>query len=119
MAFINEEKTTDYYISSWRHTSQVSDLLKSCSVEEFETILKLSYESLKSLRESSSSLQFQEILNKKLFEKEKQKQNEIDQLYSQLESKRNLETSRLHAQIKELQLQLEQTNVSYQLMVVK
>ena len=114
MAFINEEKTTDYYISSWRHTSQVSDLLKSCSVEEFETILKLSYESLKSLRESSSSLQFQEILNKKLFEKETQKQNEINQLYSQLESKRNLETTRLHTQIKELQSQLEQTNVSYQ-----
>lgn len=114
MAFINEQKDTNYYISSWRHTSQVSEILKSCSVEEFETILKLSYESLKSLRESSSSLQFQEILNKKLVEKEKQKQHEIEQLYSQLESKRNIETTRLQNQIKELQSHLEQANVSYQ-----
>ena len=114
MAFINEQKDTQYYISSWRHTSQISDLLKSCSVEEFETILKLSFESLKSLRDSSSSLHFQEILNKKLFEKENQKQHEIEQLNSQLESKRNIETTKLQTQIKELQSHLEQANVSYQ-----
>ena len=114
MAFINEQKDTQYYISSWRHTSQISDLLKSCSIEEFETILKLSFESLKSLRDSSSSLHFQEILNKKLFEKENQKQHEIEQLNSQLESKRNIETTRLQTQIKELQSHLEQANVSYQ-----
>ena len=114
MAFINEQKDTQYYISSWRHTSQISDLLKSCSIEEFETILKLSFESLKSLRDSSSSLHFQEILNKKIFEKENQKKYEIEQLNSQLESKRNIETTRLQTQIKELQSHLEQANVSYQ-----
>ena len=114
MAFINEQKDTQYYISSWRHTSQISDLLKSCSIEEFETILKLSFESLKSLRDSSSSLHFQEILNKKIFEKENQKKYEIEQLNSQLESKRNIETTKLQTQIKELQSHLEQANVSYQ-----
>jgi hypothetical protein len=114
MAFINQSNDNGYYVSSWKHSKTISPLLQSCSTEEFETILELAVESLKSLRESSSSLQFQEILNKKLLELEKQKYSEFKNLQNEFEKQKNLESTKLQNQIKSLQLQLEQTNISYQ-----
>jgi hypothetical protein len=114
MAFASQTYNNEYYISSWKHTKPISQLLQSCSITEFETILELAAESLKSLRESSSSIQFQEILNKKLLEFEKQKTLELKNLQSQIEKQKQLELTKLQNQIKDLQIQLEQSNKSYQ-----
>jgi hypothetical protein len=114
MAFTSQTFNNEYYISSWKHTKPISQLLQSCSITEFETILELAAESLKSLRESSSSIQFQEIINNKLLEFEKQKSFELKNLQSQIEKQKQLELTKLQSQIKDLQIQLEQSNKSYQ-----
>lgn len=114
MAFINQLNDNGYYISSWKHSRTIPPLLQSCTTEEFETILELASESLKSLRDTSSSIQFQEILKKKVLELEKQKQSELNNLQIELEKHKNIELMKLQNQIKTLQIQLEQTNTSYQ-----
>jgi hypothetical protein len=114
MAFVSQISDANSYITSWKHNKPISHLLQSCSITEFETILELASESLKSLRESSSSIQFQELLNKKLFELEKQKTLELKNLQSQIETQKQYELTKLHNQIKDLQIQLEQSNKSYQ-----
>ena len=114
MAFVSQICDSEYYISSWKHNKPISQLLQSCSITEFETILELAAESLKSLRESSSSIQFQEILNKKLLEFEKQKVFEFKKLESQIENQKKMELTNLQNQITNLQIQLEQSNKSYQ-----
>ena len=113
MAFINQLNDNGYYISSWKHSRTIPPLLQSCTTEEFETILELAAESLKSLRDTSSSIQFQEILKKKVLELEKQKQSELNNLQIELEKHKNIELMKLQNQIKTLQIQLEQTNTSY------
>jgi hypothetical protein len=114
MAFVSQTYDNEHHISTWKHSKPISQLLQSCSITEFETILELASESLKSLRESSSSIQFQELLNKKLFELEKQKTLELKNLQSQIETQKNYEIAKLQKDTKDLQIQLEQSNKSYQ-----
>ena len=116
MALLTQSKENDFYISTWKHHKPISELLQQSSMQEFDTILELSSESLKSLRESSSSLQFQEILNNKLRDLDSKKQYEIEQMKRSFESTRLTESSRLQNEIKNLQIQLEQSSKAYQLL---
>ena len=65
---ISSEKKEDMYISCWKHTNPLPDILKSCGSQQFELILLLASEALQTLHDKTSSLQFQEILTKKLGE---------------------------------------------------
>jgi len=110
MAFISQEKNDTYYISSWKHTKSIPNELTNCSTQEFELILALSSEALKSLREKTCSIQFQEILNKKILELNSQKQNELEKLQNEFIQQKNYEHSILQRKIQELQTNLEQSN---------
>jgi len=114
MALLNQVKDNNAYITTWQHSKPIPSELSSCSIEEFELILALSSEALKSLRQSTSSIQFQEILNKKIFELNSQKQNELEKLQFEFERKKNSEQIVLQRKIQELQTNLEQSIQSYQ-----
>ena len=66
MSFIEQHNNEDSYISSWKHKNPIPIPLQSCSIEEFELILRLASESLISLRSSATSVQIQDIINKQL-----------------------------------------------------
>ena len=65
MSFISELLNEDFYISSWKHKNPIPPNLKECTTHEFELVLRLASESLVALRDSTSSIQFQNILDKK------------------------------------------------------
>ena len=114
MALLSQTKDNTTYISTWQHTKPLPSELMGCSIEEFELILALSSDALKSLRQSTSSIQFQEILNKKIQELNSQKQNEFEKLQFEFERKKNSEQTNLQRKIQELQTNLEQSIQSYQ-----
>ena len=124
---LSTEKKEDGYISTWKHTNPLPELLKTCSLEEFEIIVSLSSEALSTLRQSTSSLQFQEILTKKILEITNAKNSELSTIQKDYEQKLNYlntiqtskhssETFSLQSKIQELQLNLEQSIKSYQLL---
>ena len=104
----------NYYISTWKHTKPIPSILENCTCDEFETILELSSKALESLRQSASSLQFQDILNKKINEVEIKKNLQLENQRNQFEEKRIHETNNLQKEIRELQTHLEQSMKSYQ-----
>jgi hypothetical protein len=114
MALLSQTKDNNTYISTWQHNKPLSNELISCSIEEFELILALSSEALKSLRQSTSSIQFQEILNKKISDLNSQKQKEFDILQKEFERQKNSEQTILQRKIQELQTNLDQSVQSYQ-----
>lgn len=114
MAFLNENKDDEYYITTWKHKKPLNDILKSCSVQEFETILELSAEALKYLRDSSKSLQFQEILKEKIKEVEQQKIKEQEMLYQQYENQKRYEELSFKNKVQDLEIKLEQTVKNYE-----
>jgi len=114
MALLNQVKDNNAYISTWQHNKPIPNELSSCSIEEFELILALSSEALKSLRQSTCSIQFQEILNKKVSELNFQKQSELEKLQFEFERKKNSEQTILQRRVQELQTNLEQSIQSYQ-----
>jgi len=109
MALLSQNKENNSYYSTWQHTNPIPDELTTCSTEEFELILALSSEALKSLREKTCSIQFQEILNKKILELNFQKQKEFEKLQFEFETKKNSEQNILQKKIQELQTNLEQS----------
>ena len=116
MALLKQTKENDYYISTWKHNKPIPTILETCTIHEFETILELSSEALKSLRQSASSLEFQDILNKKIHEVEIKKKLELDNQRNQLEEIRVHETKKLQKNISDLQAHLEQSLKSYQVL---
>jgi len=112
MALLSQLKENDYYISTWKHNKPIVGLLEQCTMQEFDTILELSSESLNSLRESSSSLQFQEILNSKIRDLENRKQNEIEQIRSDYENLRITELSKKQHEIEQSRRVLENLRVT-------
>jgi predicted transport protein len=114
MALLSQNKDKNVYCSTWQHNKPLSDELMSCSMEEFELILALSSEALKTLRQSTCSIQFQEILNTKILELNSQKQNEFEKLQFEFERKKNSEQIVLQRKVQELQTNLEQSIQSYQ-----
>jgi hypothetical protein len=134
MSLLNNSKEGELYISTWKTKHPIPHNLESCSIEEFEIILKLSSEALKTLREQTTSLQLQEILNKKICEMSEQKKEELSRLQREYEGKiNNLKFSHsnneeknqqrysneihsLQSRISELQLALEQSVKSYQML---
>ena len=101
MALMSQLKENDYYLTTWKHTKPIVGLLEKCTMQEFDTILELSSESLHSLRESSSSLQFQEILDNKMKDLEFKKQNEIEKIKSEYENLRITELSKKQYEIEQ------------------
>ena len=124
---LSTEKKEDGYVSCWKHANPLPDILKSCSGEQFELILLLASEALYTLHEKTSSLQFQEILTKKLGEVVAQKECEISSLQKDFQSKMTLEKNRTEqsftneiakkdTRIRELEIAFDQTSKSYQLL---
>jgi len=116
MALLSQAKDSNYIISTWKHTKIIPEILQTCSVQEYETILELAAEALKSLRQSASSHEIQDIINTKVYEIENKKQHEFDIMKKQYEYNISVETNKLQTQIRELQVQLEQSNKSYQVL---
>jgi len=134
MALLNQIQENNTYISTWKTKHPIPHNLESCSIEEFEIILQLSSQALKSLREQTTSLQLQEILNRKIHEMSEQKKEELSRLQRDYEGKiHNLNSSHFNAEqqiqhrssseiqtlkskISELQLGLEQSIKSYQML---
>ena len=115
MSLISQTKENGYYITTWKHSKPFNELL-TCSANEFETVLELASEALKSLRQSASSLEFQDILTKKINELEQKKLSELQYLKNQYEQTKLYETSKLQKEIKDLQINLEQSIKSYQVL---
>ena len=124
---VSTEKKDDMYISCWKHTNPLPEVLKSCSGEQFELILLLASEALYTLHEKTSSLQFQEILSKKLNEVVSQKDCEITLLQKDFQNKMTFEKCKTEetftneilkkdSRIRELEIAFDQTSKSYQLL---
>jgi len=116
MALVTQIKEQDYYITSWKHTAVIPTILQTCSIQEFETILDLASEALKSLRESATSHEFQDILHKKIHEMDTKKNQQLEQLRNQYEETKNREITKLQKELQQLQTHLEQSNKSYQVL---
>jgi len=99
MAFINEIKHNNLYVSSWTHINPIPEHLKGISSEEFELILRLASESLISLRESANSHNFQDVLNKKISNEVLKVKKDCEE---QIQIKQKL-VDRLEIQKKEIQ----------------
>lgn len=99
MAFINEVKHNNLYISSWTHINPIPEHLKQITSEEFELVLRLASESLLSLRESANSHNFQDVLNKKISNEVLKVKKECEE---QIQTKQKL-VDRLEIQKKEIQ----------------
>ena len=124
---ISSEKKEDGYISCWKHTNPLPEIFKSCGTQQFELILLLASEALQTLYDKTSSLQFQEILTKKLNEVVSQKDCEISSLQKEFQSKMTIEKSQAvqtytnemvkkDTRIRELEIAFDQTSKSYQLL---
>lgn len=117
MAFVSENYTNNNYVSRWKHSKPVPEIIKSCTSQEFDTIIQLISDTLTKLRETTSSLQFQEILNSKIVEMQNSMKHEFDQKLNAIEnenfSKFNIEIQKLEQRKKELEMLLEQSNKSY------
>jgi len=108
---MNYIKENEY---SFKTTKPIPQILLSCSISELETVLELASEALKSLRESATTFEVKSIISSKQQEAEKKRLYDLEQLKQNYEKSYTLEQTRLQKQIKELQIQLEQTSVSYQ-----
>jgi hypothetical protein len=125
MAFIKQTKENGVYISIFQHTNPLSPNIESLSIEDFEIILELSANALQSLHTQASSLQFQEILNKKILEAVDEKNRAHELIVKQINNnykiseqditnKTTYEINKLNKKISELQNSLEQSIQSYQ-----
>jgi hypothetical protein len=114
---LQSQTTKDnYYISTWKHTKPIPSILENCTCDEFETILELSSKALESLRQSASSLEFQDILNKKIHEVEQKNKQNLEYQKCQFEETKLRETNKLQKEIRDLQAHLEQSSKSYQIL---
>lgn len=118
MAFISENYETNKYVSVWNHTKSIPEIIKTSSIQEFDTVIQLVADTLFKLRETSNSLQFQDILNRKIVEIQTKTQKEFEQ---QLESinyettrKFNIEIEKIQKSKQQLEISLEQSLKSYQ-----
>lgn len=117
MAFVSENYDYNNYVSTWKHSKPVPEIIKSCTSQEFDTIIQLISDTLTKLRETTTSLQFQEILNSKIVEIQESMKKDFDQKLKNVEnenlSKFNIEIGKLEQSKKELEILLEQSNNSY------
>ena len=118
MAFISENYDSNKYVSVWTHDTPIPEIIKSCSIQEFHTVLQLVADTLSKLRETSNSIQFQDVLNRKIIEIQTKTQKEFEQ---RLETINNETTRKFNAEIEKLQkakqqleISLEQSLKSYQ-----
>lgn len=118
MAFISENYDSNKYVSIWNHTKPIPEVLKSCSTQEFDTIIQLVSDTVIKLRETTNSLQFQDILNRKILEIQNSIQSEyetkLNSIQSETTRKFNIEIERLQKSKQELQVSLDQSIKSYQ-----
>ena len=112
MAFVNEIKQDNIYVSSWNHTNPIPETLKELTMEEFELVLRLASESLQSLRDSVHSLKFQDVLTKKLDTKQKEYEKEFSFLQSQYTD----EAKKSQKKLDKLETEKQQLQESYNLL---
>jgi len=112
MAFVNEIKQDNTYISSWKQNNPIPESLKQLTVEEFELVLRLASESLQSLRESVHSFKFQDVLTKKLDTKQKEHEKEFSFLQSQYTD----EIKKSQKKLDKLETEKQQLQESYNLL---
>lgn len=118
MAFISENYDSNKYVSIWNHDKPIPEILRSCTIKEFNTIIQLVADTVVKMRETTNSLQFQDILNRKILEIQNSMQTEYEAKLSNIQSetirKFNLEIERLQKSKLDLQVSLDQSLKSYQ-----
>lgn len=112
MSFINEVVENSFFISSWKHKNRIPEFLKNVSVEEFELILRLASESLILLRDSTSSLKFEDVLNKKLAQHNQQSIRELEKV----QKANTEEVLKKQKQIEKLEVTNREVQESYNLL---
>jgi hypothetical protein len=120
-------KENDYYLTTFKTSKTIPSNLQSCSTSELETVLELASEALKSLRESATTNEVQSIIRSK----EQKHSSELEQLKQQycsdeLKYKKQIKEyheqtleqnkQQYQKQLRELQIQLEQSVQSYQVL---
>ena len=115
-SYINELKDNNFFISSWKHINPIPEHLKTITSEEFELVLRLASESLLSLRESTNSHKFQDVLNKKILEENQRIQTKHEQDVLILQNKYNKEITKKQKDLDKLELSKNQIQESYNLL---
>jgi hypothetical protein len=119
MSFINEISDNSFFISTWKHKNPIPELLKNITVEEYELTLRLASESLISLRDSTSLLKFEDILNKRLAQQNQQSLKDVEkiqQIYNEKLQQKEEEVQKKQKHIEKLELLNKETNQSYNLL---
>ena len=63
-AFISETFTNGHFISKFRHTNSLKNIVEQISQEDFELLLQMSSNALNSLKDSLKTIEFKEVLEK-------------------------------------------------------
>ena len=63
-AFISETFTNGHFISKFRHTHSLKNIVEQISQEDFELLLQMSSNALNSLKDSLKTIEFKEVLEK-------------------------------------------------------
>jgi len=119
MSFINEIVDNSFYISSWRHKNPIPEFLKNITVEEYELILRLASESLVALRDSTSSVKFEDILNKRLAQQNQQSLKDVEKIqrtHNEKLQQKEEEVQKKQKYIEKLELLNKESNQSYNLL---
>lgn len=111
-AIISEIKESNFFISCWKHKNQIPEFLKNISTDEFELILRLASESLITLRDSTSSTKFQDVLNKRLAQLNDSNIKEKDKIQNQYME----ELAKKQRQIDKLEVSKREIQESYDLL---
>lgn len=118
MSFISENYDSNKYVSIWNHGKSIPEIIKTCSVQEFDTVLQLVADTIFKLRETSNSAHFQDILNRKIIEIQTKTQKEFEQRLETINNdttrKFNIEIEKLQKAKQQLEISLEQSLKSYQ-----
>jgi len=119
MSFINEITDNSFFISTWRHKNPIPEFLKNITVEEYELILRLASESLIALRDSTSSVKFEDILNKRLTQQNQQSLKDVEKIqrtHNEKLQQKEEEVQKKQKHIEKLELLNRESNQSYTLL---
>jgi hypothetical protein len=108
-AFISETYSDGFFISKFRHTKAIKDIVCGISQEEFELLLQLSAKALTTMKDSVKSIEYKEALEKEIDKHRMISEGEKTVLkesagnaLKELESKALKEADGLRRQIEEL-----------------
>jgi hypothetical protein len=84
-AFISETFADDMFSSTYKHTTSVKDLVKDISIEEFTILISLASNALRNMKQSSSTLQYKEAIDKEVESYTKALKSQNQQLLEKLD----------------------------------